>query len=227
MLRALMLHGVGGEVDRADVVAVDECGTLEGTVELMEELAQLGGLCHAVGHGTVLGLSAGARDDGLSLGGPRDEVAAQEHGVTGGGPARVGTASLVSVGVDHELRRRGWSEKEAVVEGAAEVAQNLLERGEMGLPRSVHMQAHLLDDVCDVGPGEGEVLERAGQAPVGRHVGDRRPGVLRELRLSVDRRGARLAVRHANPLQDVDGVLALVEEETLRPALGGDAEEVV
>jgi hypothetical protein len=37
---------------------------------------------------------------------------------------------------------------------------------EMGLPRSVHMQAHLLDGVGDVGPGEREVLERAGEAPV-------------------------------------------------------------
>jgi hypothetical protein len=176
---------------------------------------------------TVLSLSAGARDDGLTLVGPRDEVGAQEHGATGGGPTRVGTASPVSVGVDHEFRRWGWSEKEVVVEGAAEVAQNPLERGEMGLPRSVHMQAHLLDDVCDVGPGEGEVLEHAGQAPVGRRVGDRRPVVLRELCLSVDRRGAGPAVRHASPLQDVDGILALVEEETLRPALGGDAKEVV
>jgi hypothetical protein len=110
VLRALMLHGVGGEVDRADVVAVDEGGALEGTVELVEELEQPGGLCHAVGHDTVLGLSAGARDDVLSLGGPRDEVGAQEHDVTGGGPARVEAASPVSVGVDHELRRRGWSE---------------------------------------------------------------------------------------------------------------------
>jgi hypothetical protein len=98
-----MLHGVGGEVDRADVVAVDEGGTLEGTVELVEELAQPGGLCHAVGHDTVLGLSAGARDDGLPLGGPRDEVGTQEYGVTEGGSARVGTTSPVSIGVDHEL----------------------------------------------------------------------------------------------------------------------------
>jgi hypothetical protein len=97
----------------------------------------------------------------------------------------------------------------------------------MKLPRSVHMQAHLLDGVCDVGPREGEVLECAGQAPVGRRVGDRRPVVLRELRLSVDRRGAGLAVRHASLLQDVDSVLALVEEETLWPTLGGDAKEVV
>jgi hypothetical protein len=93
VLRALMLHGVGGEVDRTDVVTVDESGTLKGTAELVEELAQPGGLCHTVGHGTVLGLSAGARDDGLPLGGPRDEVGTQEHGVAGGGTARVGTAN--------------------------------------------------------------------------------------------------------------------------------------
>jgi hypothetical protein len=49
-----MLHGVSGEVDRADIVAVDEAGALEGVVELVElvdKLAKPGGLCHAIGHG--------------------------------------------------------------------------------------------------------------------------------------------------------------------------------
>jgi hypothetical protein len=81
MLCALMLHGIGGEVNRADVV---------------------------VGHNTVLGLCAGAGDDGS--GSPGDEVGAQEHDVTGCGITRVGTANPVSVGVDHELRRQGGSE---------------------------------------------------------------------------------------------------------------------
>jgi hypothetical protein len=109
VLRALMLHGIGGEVDGADIVAVDKGGVLEGTVELVEELSQPGGLGYAVGHGAVLGLSTAARDDGLPLGGTRDEVGAQEHGVTGGGSTHVWTASPVGVGVDHEFRRRGWS----------------------------------------------------------------------------------------------------------------------
>jgi hypothetical protein len=39
VLRALMLHGIGGEVDHADVVAADEGGALKGTVELVEELS--------------------------------------------------------------------------------------------------------------------------------------------------------------------------------------------
>jgi nucleoside-triphosphatase THEP1 len=36
MLRALMLHWIGGEVDDTDVVAVDEVGALKGAVELVE-----------------------------------------------------------------------------------------------------------------------------------------------------------------------------------------------
>jgi hypothetical protein len=31
----------------------------------------------------------------------------------------------------------------------------MLESGEVGLPWGVHVKAHLLDDVGDVGPGEG------------------------------------------------------------------------
>jgi hypothetical protein len=102
VLRALMLHKIGGEVDHVDVVTVDEGRTHEGAVELLEKLAELGGLNH-VGHCTVLGPSAGARNDGLPLRGLGDKVDAQERGVAGCGPTCVGTASPVIVGVDHQL----------------------------------------------------------------------------------------------------------------------------
>jgi hypothetical protein len=36
----------------------------------------------------------------------------------------------------------------------------------------MHMKAHLLNDVGDVWPGEGEVLERACQAPIRCHAGE-------------------------------------------------------
>jgi hypothetical protein len=104
-----MLHEFGGEVDRANVVVVDEAGALEGAVALVEKLTQLGGLCHAVGYNAVLGLRAGAGDDNLPLGGPGDKVGAQEHGITRSGSVCVRIASPVSVGVDHELRCRGGS----------------------------------------------------------------------------------------------------------------------
>jgi hypothetical protein len=71
MLRALMLYGIGGEVDGADVVAVDKGGALKGVVELVEELTHPRCLGHAVSHSArsaVLGLGARAGDDGLTLG---------------------------------------------------------------------------------------------------------------------------------------------------------------
>lgn len=51
-------------------------------------------------------------------------------------------------------------------------------------------------------------MKRVDQAPVRRRVGGWGLVVLKELRLSVDRRRVRLVVRHASPLQDVDGVRA-------------------
>jgi hypothetical protein len=47
----------------------------------------------------------------------------------------------------------------------------------VGLLWGVHMHAHLLDDVSNVGPIEGKVLERTGEAPVGRR--ERRSGARR------------------------------------------------
>jgi hypothetical protein len=67
MLGPLVLHRVGGEVDGADVVAVDQHAPGEGTMELGEELAEPRSLCHAFGHGTVLRLGARAGDDRLAL----------------------------------------------------------------------------------------------------------------------------------------------------------------
>jgi hypothetical protein len=76
MLGLLVLHWVGGEVDRSDVVTVDQRAPGEGTVKLGEELSELGSLCHAVGHGTVLRLGTRAGNDRLALRRPGHQVAA-------------------------------------------------------------------------------------------------------------------------------------------------------
>jgi hypothetical protein len=48
-------------------------------LELVEQLMQPSGRSHTVGNDTILGLSAGAEDDGLPLGRPRNQVVPQEH----------------------------------------------------------------------------------------------------------------------------------------------------
>jgi hypothetical protein len=82
MLRPLMLNLVGGEVHGADVVAVDECALGERAVKLNQELSEPGRLSHAVSNNLVLRLSTRARDNRLSLRRSRDQVAAEEGGIT-------------------------------------------------------------------------------------------------------------------------------------------------
>jgi hypothetical protein len=74
MLGAFMLNGVGGEVHGTDIVTVDKCALRRWGLELVEQLTQPCGLRHAVGNGMILGLSAGAGDDGLPLGRPGNQV---------------------------------------------------------------------------------------------------------------------------------------------------------
>jgi hypothetical protein len=106
MLRALMLNGVGGEVHGTDVVTVDESAARWRSLELMQELAQPGGLSHTIGDDTVLGFGAGVGDDSLPLGRPGDQVVPEEHGIARRGAMSVRTASLVDVGVDDQVGAR-------------------------------------------------------------------------------------------------------------------------
>jgi hypothetical protein len=115
MFGVLMLNGVGGEVHDADVVIVDESAPRMRTLELMEQLAQLGGLSHAVGDGMVLGFRAGPRDDRLSLGRPGHQVVPEEHRVAGRRVTSVRTSSPVSVGVDNEVGAGRAAQKETVI----------------------------------------------------------------------------------------------------------------
>jgi hypothetical protein len=83
----------------------------------------------------------------------------------------------------------------------------------------MNVEAHLLDRVGNVGPGEGDVLESPSQVAVGSRVADGGPHVEGDLGLSVDRRGAGLAVADASTLKEVLSILTLVEEEVVRPLL--------
>jgi hypothetical protein len=81
MLGPLMLNRVGGEVDGADVVAVDEGALGEWAVKLSQELSEPGRLRHAVSDSPVLRLCTRAGDNRLPLGRPGDKVAAEEDGI--------------------------------------------------------------------------------------------------------------------------------------------------
>src|SRR6185312_12968450 len=91
----------------------------------------------------------------------------------------------------------------------------------------MHIETDLLDSVGEIRPGEGEILQSAGQTPEGSRISHRITQISRQLRLSVDRSGAGLAINHPSPLQDIEGVLPLVKEKTRRARLNSDAQEMV
>jgi hypothetical protein len=227
MLHALMLNGVGGAVHSADVVTVDESVARWQSLELMQELAQPGGLSHTIGDSTVLGFGAGAGDDSLPLGRPGDQVVPEEHGITRCGATSVRAASPVDVGVDDQVGAGRGAQQQAEVGRPTKIAQDALHGRQMGLPRVVHVQADLLHGISDVRTCERQVLEGSGNTPKLRGVHNRRPRVVSQLRLEVDWSCTWLAVRHDCPLEDVKRVGALVEEQPVWTTLDGYAEEVV
>ena len=89
------------------------------------------------------------------------------------------------------------------------------------------METDLLNSVGEIRPGEGEVLQSAGQTLVGSRIIHRSTQISRQLRLSVDRSGAGFAISHPSPIQDIEGVLPLVKEKTRQTRLNSDAQEVM
>lgn len=102
MLHAQMLNIVGGEVHRIDIVAVDKSALVKRLMKLQEKLAQPGGLDHS----TILSLDTQARDDGLPLGRPEDQVVSQEDSMAGCRVARVRLTCPVNISVVSKLDRR-------------------------------------------------------------------------------------------------------------------------
>jgi hypothetical protein len=103
MLCALVLNGVGGEVDGADIVTVDESALRQRSMELLEELPEPTSFSYAVGHSAILSLGARAGDDVLVLGGPRDEIITEKHSVARGGPTCIWATCPVCIRVDRQL----------------------------------------------------------------------------------------------------------------------------
>ena len=73
VLCSSMMDRVDGEVHGGDVVAVDECGLVNITKQLLEQLTKPRAFGNGVSHCPLLCLGTRAGDGGLSLGRPRDQ----------------------------------------------------------------------------------------------------------------------------------------------------------
>jgi hypothetical protein len=139
----------------------------------------------------------------------------------------VRTIGPVNIRVDDKVRAARPTQKKAIVWRPLKIVQDALHDRQMGLLRVVHVQIDLLHSVGDVRPCECQVLESTCNALELRDVLNGRPRVLRKLRLEVDWSRAWLGVRHDHTFEDVKHVGALMEQQTIRTTLDGDAEELL
>jgi hypothetical protein len=72
-------------------------------MELLEELPEPTSFGHAVGHDVILSLDARSGDNVLALGGPGDEVVADEHSVARGIPVCIRATRPVRIRVNRQL----------------------------------------------------------------------------------------------------------------------------
>jgi hypothetical protein len=129
-------------------------------MELLEELPEPTSFSHAAGHGVILSLGAQSGNDVPALGGPEDEVVAEEHSIARGAPTCIRTTHPVRIHVDRQFGGGcRVSQVEAEVQGASLITQDTLHCGEVKLQVIMYMKENLLDGVGDVRAGECQVLE--------------------------------------------------------------------
>jgi hypothetical protein len=97
MLGVLVLHRVGRHVDGTDVVAVNQGGLAQGSVQFSQQLAQPGGLGDGIGDRPVFSFGTGPGDRVLALRGLGDEAITEKDSITGGGLACIRAACPVCI----------------------------------------------------------------------------------------------------------------------------------
>jgi hypothetical protein len=82
------------------------------------------------------------------------------------------------------------------------IALNALHSSKMRLSRIMHIQADLLNDICYIWMGEGEILQSTNNTAVLCGVGHRST-ISRQLGVSINGRTARLAVTYTCMIQNI------------------------
>jgi hypothetical protein len=111
---------------------------------------------------------------------------------------------------------------EAEVQGASQIAQDALHRGEVGLSGIMHIKSDLplrrrrcKTSEHQVLKGHGEVLELS-------WISNRRPRSDGDLDMRVHKRRDQLAVHHTSVLNDAENELTLSEEGSIGMMLYGN-----
>ena len=110
---------------------------------------------------------------------------------------RIRTTCPIGISIHHKVGARGGSQQETKLKSPADVAKNELESRKVRLPGIMHVKTNLLDSICNIWPGEGEVLQSNNKTAKIRSISYWGTINGRHFGVSVYRSGARLALCHA------------------------------
>jgi hypothetical protein len=157
---ATMVDMISSHIDNANIVAVavHDGGRGNRRTKLLDELTKSTTLDYDMSNRAVLNLSTRTGHRRLALGGPRDQIVAEEDVVAGCRALGIWTTCPVRVGVCGERVNQPRAEVEVDGQSALHVAEDALDQREIRLARKVHEEAHLLDHVGELRTGECQVM---------------------------------------------------------------------
>jgi hypothetical protein len=97
---------------------------------------------------------------------------------------------------------------------ALEIAKNTLHESIVRLPRIMHEQTDLLNNVCDVWASEGEILESTYETTIMSGVLNRRT-IRGKLGACVDWCSTWLAIFHPSARKNIQSVLLLTQKQSI------------
>ena len=78
----------------------------------------------------------------------------------------------------------------------------------------MHVETNLLNSISNIWMSEGQVLQSSSKTAKVSRIRHGNTTICRELGICINRRGTRLAVRHASSLKDLHDVLMLRQQKT-------------
>ena len=107
----------------------------------------------------ILSLRTQVGDRGLLTRTPRDEIAAKEDAITGGGASIIRAASPVTIRKCMKQLRGLSSKKKTMGDSVLEIAKNSLDNAPMGNNGMLHELTHFVNSKRDIWPSERKVLK--------------------------------------------------------------------
>jgi hypothetical protein len=183
-------------------------------MKLAKKLTNPAALNHDVCNGSVFLFSTRPRDRCLPLRRPGDQVFTKVDVVAWRRTTCVRAAGPVRVRIRRERRRERAGEVHPKVKSALDVTKNPLHQVEMRIPRSMHVQACLLNRMSNVRASMCQILQGTSVTAILSRIGEECTISGRNLAPYINRSGAWVALGHTSALKELNCILALRKNHT-------------